>query len=128
MGGEQRRLEVHGFGRRHGRTTALLDIAIGNARRGEQVMFWCSDAKEAQRVYGVAADLLAAQGDVGAEFCVTRLQVRWPRSDRASVTFGFDDGSAHRRGFRASVVVNDTDVWRDPEPVFAHTVVNGGRF
>lgn len=121
----QRQLQVVGFEPRgSGVTMALLDVAIGNARRGEQVAFWCRHPEEAQRCYRVAADLLHQQRDHEAIFDSRRdLMIRWPDTARGSVTFR--GGDERLPGFRATVVINDQAHMPGPEPAHAHTVVDG---
>lgn len=125
--GQQRRLHVTGrLERNEGVTTALLDLALANGRRGEQVVFWCRDAPEMQRVYRVAADLMAqGNADMDSEFSPTALRIRWPSTDRGLVQFACEANRMQMRGFRATVVVMDGDYWTDPEPVHAHTIIVG---
>lgn len=120
----QRQLWMSGH-RRSGRTTALLDIAIGNARRGEQVAYWCAGPERAQHTYRLAAELLYRQDDRQVSSNGARMELRWPNTERGSITFGYPQMRLQLRGFKATVVVNDEDMMPAPEPIFAHTVITG---
>lgn len=122
---KQRRLDLCSYGRRSGNTTALLDIAIANARRGEQVVFWTLSVQEAQYCYREASRLIFASRDEEPEMSYARLAIHWPQTARGCLFFGCDAMRLTMRGFRATVVVNDLAVMPGPEPMHAHTVING---
>ena len=112
--------------RRQGKTTALLDIAISNARRGEQVMFWTESYSIADHAFCLAEKLLYEQRDPEVVVAQCNHQLRWPKTERGSVTFGYPEARLSVRGFRATVVVNDCARMPAPEPMHAHTVIDGG--
>jgi hypothetical protein len=49
------RLQV-GTGRGIGKTTALCDLALANARAGERVYFWCATHQRAEHAFRIAAE------------------------------------------------------------------------
>lgn len=126
----QRRISIGGHrDRKEGLTTTLLDIAIANARRGEQVLFWTENPQEAHRVFREARNMIYAGRDTEAEPQLSGIRycdIRWPETERGSLTFGFDAIEMQLRGFRATVVVNDVARCPTPESQCAHTVIYGG--
>ncbi|ASR78017.1 hypothetical protein I5G95_gp16 [Mycobacterium phage Bella96] len=44
--------------RQHGLTTALLDVALANARRGDYVVFWSPSARESDNAFYQSRGLL----------------------------------------------------------------------
>lgn len=122
---KQRQLSLYGNGRLAGHTTALLDLAIANARRGEQVIFWTNNHQEVRRAYTMAQDLIFQSRDEEPEMDHAHLAIHWPQTHRGCLFFGCDEMRLMLRGFRATVVVNDLAVMPRPEPMHAHTVING---
>lgn len=53
-----RHVAVTASGRQQGKTTALLDVAIANARRGVHVEFWSPTARASHEAFRMAVDLL----------------------------------------------------------------------
>lgn len=47
--------------RQHGLTTALLDVALANARRGDLVVFWSPSARESAEAFRMSRQLLDRQ-------------------------------------------------------------------
>lgn len=75
--------------RQHGLTTALLDVALANARRGDRVIFWSPSARESAEAFRQARHLLdpqvsrvnAANGDQYVAYARGgRVQFVWGRS------------------------------------------------
>lgn len=120
----QRELFVTGhFERREGVTTALLDLALANARRDERVLFLCRNANEARQAFRIATDMLHRQGTV-AEFSPRHLRLFWPEG--GCVEFHGSERNAGRwAGVRATVVVMDEARASGPEVMHAHTVIKG---
>lgn len=125
---DQRKLYIRSIGSGSGKTTALLDIALANAARGEQVVYWCRTSEQAGAAYRAALDLLRLSESWGGISNIERfihsfekLTIEFPCG---SVRFGCDAMRPQIRGYRASVVVNDDAVMPAPEPMHAHTVIS----
>ncbi|QJD50388.1 hypothetical protein I5H01_gp019 [Mycobacterium phage MarkPhew] len=50
--------------RQAGKTTALLDVALANARRGARVLFWSPNPRESQCAVSRARDLIVGDPEV----------------------------------------------------------------
>ncbi|QAX95627.1 hypothetical protein I5H03_gp019 [Mycobacterium phage Nibb] len=50
--------------RQHGKTTALLDMAFANARRGQSVAFWSPSARESEEAARMAFGLTVGDRSV----------------------------------------------------------------
>ncbi|ASR85391.1 hypothetical protein SEA_TIERRA_93 [Mycobacterium phage Tierra] len=72
-------LTVLSHNRQHGKTTALLDIALANARRGLDVAYWSPQARQSEYAFRLAAKLVP-KGDVAVVVYAAngRQQIRYP--------------------------------------------------
>ncbi|AWH13692.1 hypothetical protein SEA_ALISHAPH_79 [Mycobacterium phage AlishaPH] len=75
--------------RQHGLTTALLDVALANARRGDLVVFWSPSSRESAEAFRMSRQLLdrqvvrvcAANGNQYVDYgSGGRVQFVWGRS------------------------------------------------
>ena len=113
---------IYAGGRRSGLTTALLDIAIANARAGEYVQYWAHTWSVAEAAFRTAVDRL------GATDCMQSVEIHHnPTLGVSNLVFGLKGGrlefcsskSAYNTPPKPQVGVTVTD---DPES-YVGTVV-----
>ncbi|AIM50416.1 hypothetical protein PBI_OMNICRON_83 [Mycobacterium phage Omnicron] len=76
-------IEVRTDHRQQGTTTLLLDVAIANARRGLNVVFWSASARLSENAFHLAARLVpAVDMEAGVKVCAAngRQEIRYPES------------------------------------------------
>lgn len=73
-------LAITAKGRRAGKTTMLLDIALANARRGQVVWFLSANGPMAQNAMARAADLIGQSSEsyVQIDSCPTLPTISYP--------------------------------------------------
>ncbi|QXN73820.1 hypothetical protein SEA_SOSEPH_77 [Mycobacterium phage SoSeph] len=76
-------IEVRTDHRQQGTTTLLLDVAIANARRGLNVVFWSASARLSNEAFRIATRLVpAVDAEAGVTFFATNgaQEIRYPES------------------------------------------------
>ncbi|AXQ63249.1 hypothetical protein I5G72_gp24 [Mycobacterium phage Collard] len=76
-------IEVRTDNRQQGTTTLLLDVAIANARRGLNVVFWSASARLSNEAFRIATRLVpAVDAEAGVTFFATNgaQEIRYPES------------------------------------------------
>ncbi|QFP94870.1 hypothetical protein SEA_MARSHAWN_84 [Mycobacterium phage Marshawn] len=78
--------------RQHGLTTALLDVALANARRGQSVTFWSPTASQSHHSFRTAVRLVLDEAiDMQAAVLATngREAMRFPRGGVVRFVWGY---------------------------------------
>ncbi|QIG61600.1 hypothetical protein SEA_XIMENITA_92 [Mycobacterium phage Ximenita] len=84
-------LTVLAADRQHGKTTALLDVALANARRGLDVAFWSPRAVQSEYAFRLATRLVTSESiDAQAVFSAAngREAIRYPSGGRVRFAWG----------------------------------------
>ncbi|QFG09471.1 hypothetical protein I5H08_gp016 [Mycobacterium phage Yuna] len=103
-------LLAEGDARQQGKTTALLDIALANARRGKYVEFWSRGPREAAEAYRLARDLVpSSDAHYGVRFHGANgdQSIRYG-STRGAVMFTWGGRVARICSPRTEVHIDDT--------------------
>ncbi|AHB79622.1 hypothetical protein PBI_VALIDUS_92 [Mycobacterium phage Validus] len=99
-------LTVHGE-RQHGKTTALLDVALANARRGLDVAFWSPTAQQSTEAFR-RAHTIADRDAVPFSYTPSngREAIRYSGAGRVRFIWGHV-GRYDRQGF--DMTIDDAD-------------------